>query len=71
MSEPTTTPASPAVEQARADLREALVAAGMQCIANLDGATAEDLAETDRLLDEVRFRGIVLNELLAEEGGDA
>lgn len=70
MAEPTATPASPNVEQARADLALALVAAGRRCIANLDGATVEDLAETDRLLDEVRFRGIVVNELLAEEGGD-
>jgi hypothetical protein len=66
-----TEPTSPAVAQARADVIAALVAAGERIIANLDGATEADRDEADRLLEGARFHGIVLNELLIEEGGDA
>lgn len=65
-----TEPTSPDVAQARADAIAALVAAGERIIANLDGATEADRAEADRLLEDARFRGIVLNELLIEEGDD-
>lgn len=64
MTEPV---ASPAVEHARAEMIAAIVAAGECIIGLLDGATAEGKAEADRLLNEAKFRGIVLNELLAEE----
>lgn len=70
MIDPNPTPTSPAVEQARAEVIAALLAAGTRILANLDGATAADCAEADRLMDEARFRGIVLNEVLIEEGGD-
>lgn len=33
-------------------------------------ATPAETAEADRLMNEARFRGIVLNELLAEDGED-
>lgn len=64
-------PASPAVAQARATAIAALLAFGEHAIANLNGATPEDLAETDRLMDEAKFCGIVLHETLIEEGEDA
>lgn len=63
--------ASDAVHQTRNSLVAALLRAGTLCIGNLDGSTPESLAETDRALTEARFRGIVLNELLIEEGNDA
>jgi len=60
---------SEAVDNARADLIAALVRAGDLIIGNLDSATPESLAEANRALDDARFQGIVLNELLAEENG--
>lgn len=60
---------SDAVDNARAGLIAALVRVGELIIGNLDGATPESRAEADRALDDARFRGIVLNELLAEEDG--
>lgn len=63
----TTEPTASVVDRARADLIVALLAAGSRVLANLDGATDADRAEADRLMEEARFRGIVLNELLAEE----
>jgi len=59
-----------AIEQARIEAINALLRAGEAVIANLDGATPDSRAEADRLMKESRFRGIVLNELLAEEGDD-
>lgn len=58
---------SAAVQQAREELAAALVRAGTLCIELLDGSTPEKLAETDKALEEARFKGIVLNELLLEE----
>lgn len=59
---------SEAVDNARADLIATLVRAGELIIGNLDGATPESRAEANCALDNARFQGIVLNELLAEEG---
>lgn len=58
---------SAAIEQARAELADALVRAGTLCIELLDGSTPEKKAETDQALEDARFKGIVLNELLLEE----
>jgi len=63
--------ASPAVEAARAELAAAIMAAGQHLIAGLDGATAADHTKVDRLLEEIKFRWIVLDELLIEEGQGA
>jgi hypothetical protein len=60
---------SEAVDNARADLIAALVRAGDLIIGNLDGATLDSRAEAARALVDARFRGIVLNELLAQEDG--
>jgi len=55
------------VDRAREELAAALVRAGTLCIELLDGSTPELLAESNRALEEARFKGIVLNELLLEE----
>lgn len=60
---------SEAINSARANLIAALVHAGELIIGNLDGATPESRAEANRALNDARFQGIVLNELLADEGG--
>lgn len=59
---------SEAADNARANLIAALVRAGELIIGNLDGATPESHAEADRALNDARFQGIVLNELLADKG---
>lgn len=59
---------SVAVQQARDELVAAIVRAGTLCIDLLGGSTPELLAETDQALEDARFKGIVLNELLLEEG---
>ena len=59
---------SEAVEQARAELIAALIRAGDVVIGNLDVATQASRAQADEALAEARFRGIVLTELLLEEG---
>jgi hypothetical protein len=56
------------VQHARDEAVAALVRAGTLCIELLDGSTPEKQAETDRALEDARFKGIVLNELLLEEG---
>ena len=59
---------SAAVEQARAELIAALVRAGEAVIGNLDAPCQARRIEADQALEEARFCGIVLNELLIEEG---
>lgn len=63
-------PTTPEIERARGEVIAALLRVGELCIGNLDNATPESLAETDRALDDARFSGIVLNELLLEEAPD-
>lgn len=57
------------LQQARDELVAALVHAGTLCIELISESTPENHAAADRALDEARFKGIVLNELLIEEGG--
>lgn len=56
------------VQQARDEVIVALLHAGGLLIANLDSATPESRAEYDRAMEDAKFKGIVLNELLLEEG---
>jgi len=42
---------------------------GTLCIGLLDESTPEKAAEADQALEDARFKGIVLNELMLEEAG--
>lgn len=55
------------VQQARDELIAALLRAGTLCIDLLDESTPEKKAEADKALEDARFKGIVLNELMLEE----